>query len=121
MFTQLLSSNATAIGCGGSRFSMNGYRWFEIACNYAAGNIEGSPVYMNSTKGGSGCATGTDATYKALCSDKEQLDANYRPSMANSGSPDDSSVANFTSKNYCTTKCGASHVGCNATDVSYLI
>lgn len=129
MFTQLLWSNATAIGCGATRFVKNGVHWFDIACNYAAGNVEGSPVYLDSTTGGSGCTTGTDPTYNALCSNNEPLDANYKPSLINlnntngtNGSnntdgTNGSGAANF-STNYCATSCGSTHVGCNATDVS---
>lgn len=114
LFTQLLWSNATAIGCGASCFALNGYRWFEIVCNYAAGNVDGSPVYLDSMTAGSGCTTGTDATYKALCSNNEPLDANYRPSSGTGGL----NAANF-STNYCTMSCGTSHIGCNATNVSF--
>lgn len=76
-FTQLVWANATAVGCGATRFTDNGVHFFDMACNYAIGNIGGKPVYLSSTNGGSGCTTGTDTTYKALCSQNEPLDANY--------------------------------------------
>lgn len=117
MFTQLLWSNATAIGCGATLLPKNGYYWTEIVCNYAAGNMDSVPVYLNSTKAGSGCTTGTDTTYKALCSSKEPLDPNYNPSLVNSGSQ----APNFTvTTDYCKSTCGSKHVGCNATDVSFV-
>lgn len=114
MFTQLLWSNATAVGCGATRYVNNGVYWFVIACDYSSGNIDGLPVYVNSTNGGSGCINGTDVTYKSLC--KNQLDGSN-----NSSTPDGSSATNFTSKDYCKTNCGARHVACNATDVRFQI
>lgn len=116
MFTQMLWSNATAVGCGATSFLKDGFYWFGFVCNYATGNIEGLPVYDSSTTAGSGCINGTDATYKSLCSDKEKLNPNYLPGSENS------EASNFTGKNYCSIlSCGSSHVGCNATDVSFSI
>lgn len=72
-------------------------------------------MYLNATKAGSGCTTGTDTTYKALCSDKEPLNPNFIIGITDHG-------GNFTPKfstDYCRTSCGSKHVGCNAIDVSF--
>lgn len=47
-----------------------------MACNYAVGNVGGCPVYLTSNTSGSSCKTGTDSKYKALCTDKENIDPN---------------------------------------------
>lgn len=75
-FTQLAWSNSTAIGCGATRYTKNGFNNFLIACNYAVGNFLGWPVYLTSNKSGSGCKTGTDSKFTSLCTDKENLNPN---------------------------------------------
>lgn len=75
-------ANSTAVGCGATRYfetNVNGLGQgrFYMTCDYAAGNVDGFPVYLTSKKGGSGCTSGTDSTYRALCSEKEKLNPNY--------------------------------------------
>lgn len=48
-----------------------------MVCNYGVGNVLGQPVYLTSDTAGSGCTTGTDPTFTALCSSSENLDPNY--------------------------------------------
>lgn len=76
-FTQVVWGNATAVGCGATRYFHNEFGRFYFACNYAVGNTLTVPVYLTSSKGGSGCTTGTDTTYRALCSEREPLNPNY--------------------------------------------
>lgn len=76
-FTQIVTANATTVGCGATRWISEGAGYIVITCNYARTNIIGEPVYVGAEEGGSGCKTGTDDTYKSLCSSEEQLDPNY--------------------------------------------
>lgn len=48
-----------------------------MVCNYGVGNVLRQPVYLTSDTAGSGCTTGTDSRFTALCSDNENLDPNY--------------------------------------------
>lgn len=45
---------------------------FYIACNYAYGNLMGSPVYEAGVAA-SKCLTGPDATYSGLCTEEEDF------------------------------------------------
>lgn len=75
-FTQLVRGNSTAVGCGATCYQKDGFNYFLMACNYAVGNVGGCPVYLTSNTSGSSCKTGTDSKYKALCTDKENIDPN---------------------------------------------
>lgn len=76
-FTQLVWANATTVGCGATRYFYNEFGRFYFACDYAVGNTITAPVYLTSSKAGSGCTTGTDKKYPALCSEREPLNPNY--------------------------------------------
>lgn len=68
-FTQIVWGNSDAVGCAISLF--NGNTAFVI-CNFAQGNLMGTPVYEAGTTA-SKCETGTNPKYPGLCSESEQF------------------------------------------------
>lgn len=75
-FTQVVRDLSPQMGCAASMYTAdNGLFRTEIVCNYASTNLEGAPVY---TAGNScsGCTSGCDAQYTALCTSNESVDAN---------------------------------------------
>lgn len=73
-FTQVITEKAAYIGCGLVQY-VETYNTYYLACNYARGNVIGQPVYKKGTAC-SGCSSGCDTKFPALCSVNEQYDVN---------------------------------------------
>ncbi|XP_043659506.1 antigen 5 like allergen Cul n 1 [Drosophila teissieri] len=77
-FTVLVADRNTDVGCAVATYSVPGqsYKAFLLACNYAATNVLGIKMYSSCSKPASKCTTGTNPTYKYLCSASEKYDVN---------------------------------------------
>ncbi|KAH8237669.1 hypothetical protein KR038_005217 [Drosophila bunnanda] len=78
-FTVMVADRNTEMGCAAATYSVSGqsYKAFLLACNYAATNVVGIKMYSSCPKApASKCTTGTNPTYKYLCSSKEVYDVN---------------------------------------------
>jgi Cysteine-rich secretory protein family len=73
-FTQLVSDRATQVGCAISQYTDKQWKTSLVACNYAITNMIGSKVYA-SGKTASGCISGTNPNFPALCAVKEPIEA----------------------------------------------
>ena len=79
-FTQVVTDRAIKVGCASSRFTIKGegmsegFRFTLFACNYAFTNLIGSKVYV-SGNAASGCTSGVNPSYPALCSVNENISA----------------------------------------------
>lgn len=72
-FTAMSRDSSISVGCAASTYSKRaatGKLWyyFLFACNYCTTNFVGSPVYETDEAPASGCDTGLNAQYSALCS-----------------------------------------------------
>jgi hypothetical protein len=69
----------TQVGCGISTFRTTSGSWtfntYLLACNYAATNMIGWPVYKTGAKA-SGCVGGADFLHTGLCKVSENIDPN---------------------------------------------
>lgn len=75
-FTQVVSDLAYKVGCSISKFTENGQRFALMACNYAVTNIRGVPIYEEGEPA-SGCESGINPNYPALCSVNEIYTASF--------------------------------------------
>lgn len=73
-FTQVVTDRAIKVGCAVSRFTRNSLKYSLLACNYAFTNLRGSPVYVSGNSA-SGCRTGINPSFPALCSVNENISA----------------------------------------------
>lgn len=73
-FTQLVTDRATQVGCAISRYTEKQWKTSLMACNYAFTNLVGEKVYI-SGKTASGCSSGINPIYPALCSENKQIKA----------------------------------------------
>lgn len=72
-FTQLVRDRAIQVGCAVSRFTQeNVWKSSLVTCNYAITNLVDNPVYESGTAA-SGCTTGPNPDYFALCSVNEPI------------------------------------------------
>lgn len=71
-FTQLVTDEATQIGCSVSQYTENGFKFNLIACNYSRTNIQGTKVYTNG-ESASSCVTGRNPQFIALCDESESF------------------------------------------------
>ena len=74
-FTMVVTDRAIQVGCAVSRYTnvnTNVWRAGLMACNYAFNNLVGSPVYV-SGPAASGCTTGVNRDFPALCSVNEPI------------------------------------------------
>jgi hypothetical protein len=69
-FTQLVTDEATQIGCAITQYTENGFKFNLIACNYSRTNIEGTKVYQTG-EAASACIKGKNPNFTALCIDTE--------------------------------------------------
>jgi hypothetical protein len=69
-FTQLVTDEATQIGCAASQYTENGFKFNLIACNYSRTNIQGTKVYTIGEPT-SACKKGKNPNFPALCIDTE--------------------------------------------------
>lgn len=75
-YTQVVQQNAYQVGCGlivwyaehHGKNEQNSY----FVCNYAVGNILGSPIYSSGATA-SGCTSGTDGNFIGLCAPDEPI------------------------------------------------
>jgi nitrous oxidase accessory protein NosD len=73
-FTQVVTDRAIELGCAIATYTEKQLKTSLIACNYAFTNIKGFKVYV-SGKTASGCSTGINPDYPALCSANEPIKA----------------------------------------------
>lgn len=73
-FTQVVQDRAIQVGCAVVRYTDGDWKTSLMACNYAFTNLVGTPVYVSGTPA-SGCTTGVNPNFTALCSDKEPIKA----------------------------------------------
>lgn len=78
-FTQMIQDQGTKVGCAMASFStfrgVVPYKGYLVCCNYDRSNMRNFPVYKFG-KPASGCKTGRDPDYPALCSKSEEIDPN---------------------------------------------
>jgi hypothetical protein len=70
----MVNERVTHIGCGVSTFK-NPSDGTVFACNYAAHNMGGWPIYR-SGKQASGCKGGPDKVFPGLCKTSEKINPN---------------------------------------------
>lgn len=73
-FTQLVTDRATQVGCAILRFSDKQFKSSLMTCNYAFTNINGMKVYVSGNSA-SGCVSGKNFEFPALCSVDELIKA----------------------------------------------
>lgn len=75
-FTQMVRDKSPTMGCAAALYTADSglYRTL-ITCNYASTNTIGAPVYVTGTSC-SGCTSGCDTEYTALCTVNESVDVN---------------------------------------------
>lgn len=73
-FTQVVTDRAIEIGCAVSLYTNDNWKTSLTACNYALTNMKGEKVYI-SGKTASGCSTGKNPNFPALCKDTEPISA----------------------------------------------
>lgn len=71
-FTQVVSDRAGHIGCAISSYTDGQRKVNLLACNYGFGNMDGFNVYTTGQTA-SGCTSGVNLAFKALCSVNEPL------------------------------------------------
>ena len=75
-FTMVVSDRTNKVGCAIARYSnvKNKKVWKNtlMACNYAFTNLVGSPVYVSGSTA-SGCLTGVNKDFRALCAVNEPI------------------------------------------------
>ncbi|KAH8395610.1 hypothetical protein KR222_003311, partial [Zaprionus bogoriensis] len=76
-FTIVANERNVAVGCAASNYVSNGYITFLVACNYATSNFLEQPVFEACSEAASGCQSGTNSQYLALCTLDEKIDYNF--------------------------------------------
>jgi hypothetical protein len=77
-FTQVVTDRSIQVGCAIVKYSetvlATGKVWYTalMTCNYAFTNFVGAPVYVSGNTA-SGCITGTNPNFPALCSVDEPI------------------------------------------------
>ncbi|XP_070492878.1 antigen 5 like allergen Cul n 1-like [Chironomus tepperi] len=79
-FTQIVNGLAGEIGCGATRYtdssSGEDFKILKLSCDYSRTNLINQPIYEQGIKA-SDCKEGTNPNYPALCSETEEVDANF--------------------------------------------
>ncbi|XP_061402291.1 antigen 5 like allergen Cul n 1-like [Musca vetustissima] len=78
-FTEMIVDRNIRLGCAIMQYTRPDYPYvhvYHVVCNYASVYALGAPLY-NVGRPGSGCITGVNPRYPALCSVKEYFDPNY--------------------------------------------
>lgn len=73
-FTLVVADKATEVGCAVARYTDTKWKTSLFLCNYSFTNLNGWPVYENGTAA-SGCTTGVNPDFPALCSVDEPIKA----------------------------------------------
>lgn len=73
-FTQIVTDRAIQVGCAIARYTEKEWKTSLMTCNYAFTNMKGSNVYESGTAG-TGCSSGTNPDFPALCSVNEPIEA----------------------------------------------
>ena len=73
----MVQDRSIQVGCGVVTYKSSGYHWILMACNYARTNILNQSVYLTSAVAGSGCKSGKNPSYPALCGVNEAVNPNY--------------------------------------------
>lgn len=73
-FTQLVTDRAIQVGCAVARYTDGKWKTSLMACNYAFTNMIGQRVYI-SGESASGCTSGTNSDFPALCKASEAISA----------------------------------------------
>lgn len=73
-FTLMVTDRATQVGCAVATYTNGKWKTSLMACNYSFTNLEGANVYLSGTTA-SGCTTGVNADFPALCSVYEPIEA----------------------------------------------
>lgn len=73
-FTQLITDRATQVGCAIVKYTEKEWKTSLVCCNYAFSNMVGSKVYVMG-KTASGCNSGVNPDYPALCGLSEKIKA----------------------------------------------
>jgi Cysteine-rich secretory protein family len=75
-FTQVVNGLSEYVGCGAVKYTKSdGFKTIRLTCDYSRTNLGWQYIY-EAGPAGSGCTTGTNPKYPALCSEKEPIDAN---------------------------------------------
>lgn len=72
-FTQLITDRAIQVGCAIASYTEDDWKTSLMACNYAFPNLSGNKVY-ESGEAASGCTTGANDHFPALCSVDEPVE-----------------------------------------------
>ncbi|XP_037818685.1 antigen 5 like allergen Cul n 1-like [Lucilia sericata] len=77
-FTVMMADRNIRVGCAAATYSVSGenYKNYLLACNYATTNMIGFAIYKSCDKPAADCESGTNESYKNLCSPKESYDVN---------------------------------------------
>ena len=73
-FTQVVNDRAKQVGCAIATYTEKEWKTSLMACNYAITNLIGSNVYTSGITA-SGCETGVNSDFTALCSTSELIKA----------------------------------------------
>ncbi|EDW63016.1 venom allergen-1 [Drosophila virilis] len=76
-FTVMVNERNVAVGCAISNYLDDGFNTYLVACNYAATNFIGSPIYKSCSQPAESCKSGTNPKNSALCSSSEDVDYNF--------------------------------------------
>lgn len=77
----MMSDRNIRVGCAAATYSVDGkdYKNYLFACNYASTNMVGYPIYKTCNKPAADCKSGTNSSYKNLCSKSESYNVNKYP------------------------------------------
>lgn len=71
-FIQVVTDRAIQVGCAASQYTHKEWKTSLMTCNYALTNMIGQKVYLSGTTA-SGCSSGVNPDYPALCKDSEDI------------------------------------------------
>ncbi|XP_023302468.2 antigen 5 like allergen Cul n 1-like [Lucilia cuprina] len=75
-FTVMMVDRNIRVGCAAATYSKDSHNNYLFACNYASTNMVGFPIYKSCDKAADDCESGTNSSYKNLCSTSESYDVN---------------------------------------------
>lgn len=70
-FAQMVQERATRVGCSVIKYKQEGKNWYYYVCNYNWGILSGLPIYQVGEPT-TGCKSGANPQYPALCSMAEE-------------------------------------------------
>ncbi|KAM7350298.1 antigen 5 like allergen Cul n 1-like [Cochliomyia hominivorax] len=74
-FTVMMADRNIRVGCAASIYN----KTYLFACNYASTNMVGYAIYKSCDKPAADCKSGTNSSYKNLCSTSESYNINKFP------------------------------------------